>query len=616
MKSKRFYVALICSILLCIGLIFVFFFVNQESSVVFSAVLQWEQGEQEISCWENDEDQLYVFLPSGVKLENVRLVKKTQATVWIDGQVMTEEVSGNTLALDVPYSVTYRSFGKEQRKTITFVQSAGVPTLFLSTASGSTEYLHADKNNKESGTVRLYTADGELDYEGTAASIGGRGNYSWTNTDKKPYNVILDQEANLLNIGSGCKWVLLCNSGDFALMRNKIVYDFANKIGLEYSPNSQWVDLYLNGEYRGLYLISEPVEIGADRIDISPTDGQIIALETEDSFIVGNDTYFKTNASVAVGIHSPKNGKDETIEAVAQKIQSVENAILDPNNVDSITGKSLDELIDMDSWAKKYLIDEVFGNFDSFMRSAYFYYSGSSDLLYAGPVWDYDLSIGNETFWELKSPQTFWGNRPSWSLEWDTPWIYALCNNEEFHNQVVETYQAVFLPNLAQLLDETIYGYANEISQAAAVDKVRWADDIPLETAVDNLCGYLEKRIDFLNQIWIEEREYYTVQAVNEQTGFGVRYVVFAGEKLEDLPEFVGIESTFVGWYDNDGNQFDVDRVITKDMQIYAKFVESPVKQIKRFVKLAPVAAIAIIFVVLVAIWLKRIPGKRGKKDG
>ena len=400
------------------------------------------------------------------------------------------------------------------------------------------------------------------------------------------------------------------------MMRNKIVYDFANNIGLEYSPNSQWVDLYLNGEYRGLYQISEPVEIGAGRVNISQTDGNILVLETEDLFKEKKDTYFKTDASVAVGIHSPKNVKDETIEDIAQKIQSVENAILDPNNVDPITGKSLEELIDLDSWVKKYLIDEVFGTVDSFARSAYFYYSGSSDLLYAGPVWDYDLSCGNEKNWRLENPQAFWGNRPSWSLEWDMTWIYALCNNEEFHNQVVETYQTVFLPNLAQLLEETISGYANEISQAAAVDEVRWADDITFETAVDNLCGYLEERIDFLNQVWIEEREYYTVQVAIQPNGFCAYYVVFAGEKFNYLPNFDETEAVFVGWYDNDGNLFDIDSEITENMQIYPKFADSPLKQVKRFVKLIPLAVIAVIFVVLAAAWLKRIPKKRVKKDG
>ena len=102
----------------------------------------------------------------------------------------------------------------------------------------------------------------------------------------------------------------------------------------------------------------------------------------------------------------------------------------------------------------------------------------------------------------------------------------------------------------------------------------------------------------------------------NEQNGVCTFFIVFAGEKLNYLPAFGDTESSFVGWYDNEGNPFDADCAITEDIQIYAKFIESPLKPLKRIVKLVPLAVIAVFFIILAVIELKRIPKKRVKKDG
>ena len=127
----------------------------------------------------------------------------------------------------------------------------------------------------------------------------------------------------------------------------------------------------------------------------------------------------------------------------------------------------------------------------------------------------------------------------------------------------------------------------------------------------------MSERIDFLNQIWIEERDYYVVQAVNEKNRECAYYVVFAGEHLNSLPEFDGGDSVFVGWYDrNSGEEFNSDNPIMEDMQICAKFVDSPAKRVKRVIKLVPIVIITVIFIVLVTIELKRLPPTRMKKDG
>lgn len=82
-------------------------------------------------------------------------------------------------------------------------------------------------------------------------------------------------------------------------------------------------------------------------------------------------------------------------------LQSVENAIVSESGVDPITGKHWQELIDLDSWARKYLIEEIFASTDSGNFSQFYYYDGAEEngKLYAGPIWDFDLVMRGTNSW-------------------------------------------------------------------------------------------------------------------------------------------------------------------------------------------------------------------------
>ena len=581
---------------------------RKPSSPLFYVIIQHDDVEQIIPWWENEEKQLYVFLPSGIELEDVSLVKQTQSTILIDGLPMAEEVSGDLFELDKSYSIMYSVFGCEQKKTLTFIRSDGVPTIFLATNSGSTEYLHVDKDNKESGTLCLYTADGILNYRGKVDAIGGRGNYTWVNSDKKPYNIVLSQSADLLNMGEARKWILLANASDKSLMRNKIVYDFAGQIGLPYSPDSQWVALYLNGEYRGLYMLCEAIEIGTERVDISQSDGTILTVETEDVFHGKNDKYFVTDAGVYVEVNSPKEIAEERLEELNLKLQSVENAILDENGIDELTGISLEELVDVSSWVKKYLIEEVFGNHDAMMRSAYYFYKDDTSRLVAGPVWDYDLAIGNENSWQLQNPNVFWANRLTSQPGGTMPWFYYLYGKNSFYQEVVDTYRSEFLPKLKDLVSVTIPDYVQKISVAAFVDKIRWGDDTELEDNVDWICSYMNRRIEFLNGVWLDQRDYSIVRAEQQWGGYYAHYVVFTGETLPELPRFESTENQeFVGWYNKKtGEPINMDLPITENMEIYAKWVDKSSGPMDRVIKLIPLALVVVMGIILLTTELRR----------
>lgn len=129
------------------------------------------------------------------------------------------------------------------------------------------DYLHASKDNSVKATVNLVDGSNAAnDIVDASATIKGRGNHTWT-LDKRPYQIKFTTAVGPLGMQTSRTWVLLANHQDPSLLRNKISYDLANAFGLQYSPESRFVDLTINGEYLGNYLLVEKTEVGTNRIE-------------------------------------------------------------------------------------------------------------------------------------------------------------------------------------------------------------------------------------------------------------------------------------------------------------------------------------------------------------
>ena len=247
-------------------------------------------------------------------------------------------------------------------------------------------------------------------------------------------------------------------------------------------------------------------------------------------------------------------------EEVRAVLQSVENAILADDGMDPVTGKHWRELIDVDSWAMKYLIEEVFGNVDGGTLSQYFYYDGGK--VFAGPVWDYDLTMGNTGAYPYPTANMFYVNRPG---VYASLWFPALYENGEFFGRMTELYETRFRPVLEELISTGLEDYGREIGEAAEMNRVRWqASDPAEETAY--IRQYLEQRMAFLDSIWLRGEEYVTV-LVSLADDTLLRYELRPGECLPRLPEQEGL-----GWYDaGEEKPFDIGQPIYEDKVIYWK---------------------------------------------
>jgi len=567
-------------------------------------------GTEKIQFWKN-EDKYYAFLPSYVELSRVYFQINTSQTICIGDIEIRTGMNCENYELNKAYSFICDSRFWDSESTITFLCSKNVAAMYIDTQSGSMDYIHSQKGNEEQGSVRLFTDKGEINYSGQLESVKGRGNNTWESFEKKPYSIKLVEEANLLGLGYAHKWILLANADDPSHMRNKIVYEFAEKVGLAYSPDSQWVDLYLNGEYAGLYLLCERNELYKDRINISREGSFIVSLERADRLISQNYAYVETNEKQALRIHYPFNEQKNGFRWIEEIWQSIENAILSENGIDEVSGKTLWELIDLDSWVKKYLVEEIFASGDACFISQFFYLDGGEEnaKVYAGPVWDFDHSLGTRVAWALVEPKTMYANRLHVKDGFDRPWFHTLYHNETFFNQIVSVYTKEYLPVLEQFLHYDIPNYSKIIEQSAELNRIRWSvesEGMLAEQA--EIQNFLSGRIDFLNSIWLQKREYHLVKIDQGFGGFYGYYAVYTGEYLQNIPEFEDTEyQTFCGWYYKDSNEpFDISRPITEDIEIYAKWQDKPSKKMEQILKLVPLGVIAMFGVVLLSLDIRK----------
>ncbi len=471
--------------------------------------------EAELRLWHNYFDgKEYLFLPSFCgESASCHISQGTFAAQAWDGQRL-----GWSGRLDTLEDGEHTLRLKGADYGVVVMRSANVPALFITTASGSLEYIEAEKGNSESGMYEMVGADGRILASGELNKLKARGNVTFLE-DKKPYQMSLSEPADLLGTGELENYILLANRQDQSLLRDRIVYDLAGEMGLAYSPVSIHVDLYINREYRGSYQLSEKVEAAPGRIEIDVSGqeketGFLAALEFAARAQEDGENYLTTSHNQCVIVRRPKEPTEAQMDYIEAVFQEVEDAARE--------GSIEDADIDMESFAKKYLVEEISKNLDAMSSSQFFYKdAGSASVLYAGPVWDYDKSLGNPLI-EHNRSGNFQEPRGLYAatVQENGSWWYDLYQQPAFRERAVAEYRESALPAIEAMLNGAIDGYRDEIWASAYLDYMRWdpfedfkyGEELEFETEyqaeIDTIKEFLRLRMEFLNDIWLENRSY------------------------------------------------------------------------------------------------------------
>lgn len=397
-------------------------------------------------------DAKYLFLPASADMTQLSL---TFATEPASHKVMLSGNKGMTYlsdAVDVTavaavgadgYREITASVGKgKQPLTFRVMQASELPALYLTSkdaANKGISYVDADKSHVvKDAQMELVAANGTSIYNGGLTQLKARGNSTFTYAPKKSYQIKLAEPCDLLGKQEQVKtWVLLASYFDATQMHDKLIKDLAAELGLAYTASCDWVNLYYDGEYRGVYLLSEKNSVGETSVAITDmeqayerlnegygTDMTTALAEnsygqqyqytkdlTEPKNITGgylielnHDMWdeasgFKTRQGVAFNVKSPEWCGDSAMKYISEYYQAFEDAVYATDDTgaytgyNASTGKYFYDYVDMDSLVKVFLLQELALNCDGFISSVYFY-KDADGKMFAGPIWDQDMTFG------------------------------------------------------------------------------------------------------------------------------------------------------------------------------------------------------------------------------
>ncbi len=247
-------------------------------------------------------------------------------------------------------------------------------------------------------------------------TIRGRGNTSWADMPKKSYKIEFSKKQAILGMPEDRDWALIANYADKTLMKNYLAYHLAASLDFFYTPKCDFVELYLNKEYLGVYLLTETIKISPNRINI-PKNSSSYLIEIDErvrdnelkfySFVIKNDSIGK-----GFHIHSPKNISESSYHIIEKHILEFETYL---KKISSSKENNINQWIDINEYIKHYWMQEFSKNTDAnFFSSIYFTWQ-NGDVIKMGPVWDFDLAFGGSSNKNIATPQDWRTKKAYWN---------------------------------------------------------------------------------------------------------------------------------------------------------------------------------------------------------
>lgn len=482
-------------------------------------------------------------------------------------------------------------------------------SIFINTESGSMEAIHASKNHeyKESGIIKIINGKGEIVLSDTLKYIKGRGNSSWLK-EKKSYNIKVSHKCTPLGLKESSKFNLVSTRGTTNRLALQIAQDFETSSAISFSLTN----LYLNGEYKGLFLLTNKVEASKSSVAINDLDKKNkkdksatkCTIEQEDGsykyvsgllspkditggYIIEVMNFKPKYKALPCGFISDEGNKirfkapEEATEEEVLYIKNLYNemyaAIKAPDGKHPATGRYYSDIINLESFARYYLIEESLSNMDGGYGNLYLYKNQDciDSKIYLGPVWDMEWSMGLNDYPYFSYPNAV--NLLAGSTDENQKLFCYLYQHDDFRHMVDSLYQHCLYPLLDSIfIPENV---SADIDNDARINYLRWTDIYKSATEeFSHLCSYMRPHIDFLKEIYTNkvDEEFSTVKI---NAGYSKRNIMFFVRKGEPfrLPELLWFSSegkirTKDGWYEEGKPLTDSIITIEKDRFLELKW--------------------------------------------
>ncbi len=505
-------------------------------------------GQRLVPTYDDVQEQYVLYLPAHTEVEDIR---PQLSGAWVQPEYGERELS-----------LTIWSLTGKDRQTVALRKCSGVPSLFIEAEEGTLSYIHESKEHEKQTLVLLRDERGQLVFS-QVATLSGRGNSSWENQAKRPYELKFDSPVSFGPFEDVPRLCLLAEYADESKLHNSLAYYGGRELGLDYASGYAYVNVYFSGEYLGLY--------GAATKDVYTRSIQPDGIRA----------VFEVTSNLDKQDFQPILGRNP-IRVLYGRVEQAEAAGLGCEEA-PLAGdwETLAARIDAGSFARKVALEELFGNSDMTYASQYFYLD-ENGVIHCMLPWDYDLSLGYTI--------RYYNNKQVWEVEsYRDPdgWYALLAAQPQFRQQVLavleETRESGLVSRCISHMEQT----AEAIAASWEADLLRWRNEDGFSW-FDRGCGedtlegmtclygdYLTQRLDFLIAYFEDREKYCRIDFQGDQ------YANLCVPKGENLWDYLAganilagekINPAFQGWFTEDGRQPEDITVVTENIQFLARY--------------------------------------------
>ena len=365
---------------------------------------------------------------------------------------------------------------------------------------------------------------------------------------KKPYNVRFYNEQKPLNFRSKSKkWALLGNYGDKTLIRNILSFEISRIFNNTFTSECVFVDLMINGLYKGTYNLCDKIEVSETRVNIkklSKNDGSSKIsggyLIEVDGFAYFGNSYFNSRKGIPITIKYPDvdDISSDQKNYIKEKFSELELEIYN-NNITNI---------DIISFAKFVLIGELIGNAEAYW-SCFLYKERNDDSFYVGPIWDNEMIFDNDNrVYPINCKKDFIFNNGLSAGTMDK-FINQILKNNLIINKIIEIWEEITKTKLnMNYLSNFIDSQINLINESKTLNFIRWnISNIKVsfnpkiyssyEEEIDYIKGFIYNRINWLNNYILGTKYEIEANCSKNEESVTRNELIYEMDNINDIEE-------------------------------------------------------------------------------
>lgn len=342
----------------------------------------------------------------------------------------------------------------------------------------------------------------------TGVEISGRGNSSWA-AGKKPYNLKFSHRVGLFGKEKAKSWVLLTNAYDSTFLRNDVALHLAGMLEDKYAARGKFAELYVDDEYIGLYYFVPKITINKGSVNLKDPLGVLV--ELDNLYGIGSSCYYSYMGNcITVKDVVRKDNMEQAIGEFLVDYDKLEMAAEAGNYA------AIERLIDVESFAKYYLVSEFTSNPDAYSTSWFMYKDGTDDKIHAGPVWDFDFALANRNWGgsgifspedsRTREKEVFGGGYYDDNDEYIevvqdakiSKLMYLLIKVPEFRSVVEDVFEDK-MSGRAEELVRWVEQQSKAIEKAAKKDTEKW-EVVGADSDVQKLIEWIRRRYTFFEK--------------------------------------------------------------------------------------------------------------------